>query len=252
MKPIKLTDAQVRQIQEDIQKMLADEKFYNGKIDLRYTLESVQRNVKLGFDPMAFAKMQALIYSFDSEVAWHGQAVRTESGFYIKDIMVYPQEVSGTTVNTDQDGYERWLMGLEDDVFNECRMQGHSHVNMGTSPSSVDTTHQEAILEQLEDADYYIFMIWNKRMESTIYIFDMENNAMYENSDISIYIGDEDFDMAGFLRDAKDSVKTKTYTTNYKTSKSSGKDNKTKTSKKTWSYYDDEDVWMGSDYFHRT
>ena len=44
---------------------------------------------------------------------------------------------------------------------------GHSHVNMGTSPSSVDLNHQEEILRMLGDNDFYIFMIWNKSFAST-------------------------------------------------------------------------------------
>lgn len=240
MKPIKLNDAQVRKIQDDVLKMLSEEKLYNGKIDLKYSIKSTPGDIRLGFSPLAFSKMLALIYTFDSEVGWHGTAVRTDDGFFVKDIMVYPQEVTGTTVNTDQEGYEQWLMSLDDEQFNECRMQGHSHVNMGTSPSSVDITHQESILGQLGDDDYYIFMIWNKKMQRTIYIFDMQHNIMYEDDDINIYIGDTDFDMKEFLDDAESLVEKKTYTGKYygasKSKKSTGskKDNVT-------SLYDDED-----------
>ena len=44
-------------------------------------------------------------------------------------------------------------------------MHGHSHVNMGTSPSATDTKLQEDHLAQLQDNDFYIFLIVNKKRE---------------------------------------------------------------------------------------
>ena len=35
-----------------------------------------------------------------------------------------PQEVTVSTVNTDQAAYTEWLYGLDDDTFNKIRMQG--------------------------------------------------------------------------------------------------------------------------------
>ena len=244
MKPIKLTEAQAVKISEEVLKAAKDMKLYDGKIDLKYAFNSVQADVSVGFSPMAFSKMMALVYNFDSEVAWHGTAVKTEDGYFIEDVMIYPQTVTGSTVNTDQEEYEKWLMGLEDEVFNKVRMQGHSHVNMKTSPSGVDTTHQEAIIDQLGPDDYYIFMIWNKKMEHTILIFDMAENAMYEDSDVRIYIGDRDFSMQEFLDDAEEKVVKKTYTYNsYK------KDDKKPKPKKVSTYKKDKDTWEeGYDY----
>lgn len=245
MKPIKLTEQQAQRIAEAVLAELQESKLYNGKINVNYSMPSEDAEVRVGFAPMAFAKMMSLVYTFDSEVAWHGTATRTEDGYYIHDIMVYPQTVTGSTVNTDQEEYQTWLMELDDDVFNRTRMQGHSHVNMGTSPSGVDTTHQEAIIDQLGAEDFYIFMIWNKKMERTIRIFDMAKNAMYEDDDVSIYIGDNDFDMKEFLDEAESNVVKKTYTYgSYKKteSKSTAKDkSKSKKEEKGSTWYWDED-----------
>lgn len=134
-----------------------------------------------------------------------------------RDILVYPQQVSGATVNTDQEEYTNWLYGLEDAVFNALKMQGHSHVDMGVSPSSVDLTHQSEILSQLEGDMFYIFMIWNKRLEHTIKIYDLGSNTLYEDEDIQLVCPD----LEDFLTQADQMVKKKSSAPAAKSKKSS-------------------------------
>lgn len=187
-------------------------KVADGKISFNKTLTATNAKATLTFSEIAWMKMEMLIREFDKEVAWHGVAYRGEDGEYlITDILVYPQEVTGATVNTDQAAYEMWLMQQEDEVFNNIRMQGHSHVNMGTTPSAVDLTHQGKILEQLEDDMFYIFLIWNKRGDKNIKIYDLEKNTLYETTDVTVKIRDDETGFAKFLSDAKAVVKTKQY-----------------------------------------
>ena len=211
-KPITLTEEYIAYLQEEFKKSLSSLKLSEGKINYQKKLEyEEEAKATISFDPGAFAKMLSIIYGFDSEVAWHGVVERmSPNEFKIRDILVYPQEVSGTTVDTDQEAYQTWLMELEDDIANSLRMQGHSHVNMGVTPSSVDLNHQEQILSQL-NRGYYIFMIWNKKMDRTIKIFDMDANILYENDDVTVVVGDGDA-MEGFLAEAKKVVKTRSYT----------------------------------------
>ena len=156
--------------------------------------------------------MQTLIREFDKEVAWHGVAERCEEKdtYLISDILVYPQEVTGSTVTTDQNEYEMWLMKQEDGVFNNIRMQGHSHVNMSTSPSSVDLNLYDGILSQLDSDMFYIFMIYNKRGEKTVKLYDLRENILFETADVTVAVK-EVGDLTGFLEEAKELVVTKTY-----------------------------------------
>lgn len=169
------------------------------------------KRTRVTFSAAAYAKMYLLVNLFDSEVAWHGLVNRTEDGFFIYDILIYPQEVTGSTVNTDQTKYEMWLFGQDDNVFNHIRMQGHSHVNFGTTPSSVDTTHQEQIIEQLGDNDYYIFMIVNKKHSAYFRIVDRENNVQYDTEDVSFCVQGGGVTKT-FYDEAKEMVQTKTFT----------------------------------------
>ena len=211
-KPIKITDefkmAALREFAEALSRM----RMTDGKITYTKPLDNFTRRATVSFTQEAWMKMVTLVMNFDKEVAWHGIAQRSEDPdkdeYIISDILVYPQKVTASTVETDQEEYETWLYALPDEVFNKVRMQGHSHVNMSTYPSGVDTTHQGKIMAQLDDDMFYIFMIWNKRLEKWIKIYDFAKNTMFENTDVDVKIINDAWGMDEFLKNAKDLVKS--------------------------------------------
>ena len=142
----------------------------------------------------AFLKMMLYVQSTPTEIAWHGTVERNtkENYYYIKDVFLYPQIVTGATVNTDQEEYQNWLMDLTDEQHNSLRFQGHSHVNFGVTPSTTDTTFYQEILQVLPKDDFYIFMIMNKSGDTTFLIYDLAQNVMYENADIEYDIVSEE------------------------------------------------------------
>ena len=221
-KPIKLTEKLKTQALEEFAKVLNAAKMSDGKFSYNknFTYKG-EAKATISFTPLAYTKMIALIMNFDTEVAWHGVGKRVDkSKFLISDILVYPQQVSGSTVEMDTENYAKWLMeNDEDERFDNIVMQGHSHVNFGTTPSAVDIKHQEDILSQLSDDMFYIFVIWNKKLEHTSKIYDLQNNILYDDKDISYEIEGEGFDFDEFLSSAKKSVKIKqspkAKTTNY-------------------------------------
>lgn len=221
-KLIKPTNEAIEKLKSDFIEALNKMKWENGKINFQANLGTVDRKATVFFTDLAWRKMQALVADFNSEIGWHGVAYRdeddTKDNYYITDILVYPQEVTGATVTTDQEEYQMWLMSHDDDVFNNIRMQGHSHVNMSTSPSSVDWNLYKSILDQLEDDMFYIFMIWNKSNSRTIMIYDMKKNILFETADVTVKCHDEDGFLA-FMADAKEKVKTKPSTYSTYTSK---------------------------------
>ena len=216
-KIIKVTENNLVEIRKDFEEALKNLKLSDGKINFTKTFGTIQRKAKLYFTEHAYIKMLSLVKEFDKEVAWHGIAKRSETeedAYIISDILVYPQVVTGVTVNTDQEEYQMWLMKHDDEIFNNIRMQGHSHVNMPTTPSSVDTALYDQILDQLDDDMFYIFLIWNKKNDKTIKIYDMAKNVLFETSDITVSILSENESIEEFLSDAKKLVQDKpTYVT---------------------------------------
>lgn len=212
-KPIKLTEKLKNQAVKEFESALSKMKLSDGKVS--YTKGFVYKekeHAKILLTPTAYAKMISVLMAFDSEVAWHGVGSRLDKKtFLISDILVYPQSVTGTTVEMDVEKYSDWLMANDDERFDNIIMQGHSHVKMSTSPSSTDCKHQEEILSQLKDNMFYIFMIWNKRLEHTTKIFDLENNVMYEDDEIDYGFSDEDCDIDEFIDEAKELVVKRKY-----------------------------------------
>lgn len=216
-RPIKMTQQYLDECRQDFEKALQLAKLADGKLNFTKTFTCGSNKAVVYFTPEAWAKMVMLVKEFDKEVAWHGVASRIDDDasvdeYLISDILVYPQSVTGATVEMDTEEYAQWIMdNIEDERFNEIHMQGHSHVNMGTTPSSVDLNHQEEILNMLGDEDFYIFMIWNKSFTSNTKVYDLKKNVLFENTDVTVKIigGSEDLDE--FLKAAKEMVKTKTY-----------------------------------------
>lgn len=136
------------------------------------------------FTDEAYDKVRALIKICDKEIAWHG-LVRVEGNVYtIYDVLLYPQRITGTTVEAIEDEYGLWVTELEDEQFENMRMQGHSHVSMGVSPSGTDESYYDELISHVED--FYIVMIMNKRDEHLFRFYDIRNNVIFDKLPIEV------------------------------------------------------------------
>lgn len=192
MKPIKINESQKVLLLDDFKKFLdklrsnEDKIKYDIKID--NVLEQQIEKPTVFFTKLAKDKMVYLVDQCDKEVAWHGLVTydEAENTYVIEDIIVYPQTATATTVTTDDSEIAHWFNSLDDEIFFKIRLQGHSHVNMSTSPSGTDTTYYNDLLQNLGDNDYYIFMILNKKNSLFINIYDYAQNVIFETKDITI------------------------------------------------------------------
>lgn len=149
--------------------------------------------VTLNITTKAWLKMTSLVDQCNKELAWHGYVKRIGNTFIWYDVTVYPQYTTAATVEPDEEEYAEWLISkMTDDNFEELRLHGHSHVNMTTSPSSVDMNYRYDMLKNLKEDDFYIFLIINKRNEWTIELYDYVTGLIYNEKDLNIVIGDMD------------------------------------------------------------
>lgn len=210
-----LRSAQAQLIAESHQ--LKKRKFQNDRADgitFNFKLKEVKddRKATLKFSEKAWIKIFALLYTYSTEVEWHGVVERVSADtFYIKDVLIFPHKVTSTTVISDQAEYEKWLDTLDNETFNALRFHGHSHVNMGVTPSGVDMTYRHNILNNFgipsPTSDlFYIFLIFNKKGDISGEIYDLQTNALYsksvEKDEIDIVVEDCDW-LTEFLNEAK-------------------------------------------------
>ena len=166
-------------------------------INFKYDVDTDMDNIvkpKIIISKEAKTKMETLIKKADGEIGWNGTVIRDGNVFTITDIYVYPQKVGAATVTCDEKETGDWLNTLPDEVFNNLRFQAHSHVNMGVSPSGTDTIMFNKYLETLDDNDFYIFMIFNKKGDFYIEMYDKTQNIIFYKKDVEIYVeGVEEF-----------------------------------------------------------
>lgn len=136
----------------------------------------------------ALAKSKALVEQCQQEIAWHGivNADREKGIYYIKDVVVPPQHVTGASVESDSNEWALWAAQFDNETFNEIRCHMHSHVNMSVFSSGTDDDYQKDVVTKDSNLDYYIFLIWNKRGELFARFYDVENNVMFDNKEFPV------------------------------------------------------------------
>jgi len=141
--------------------------------------------------PNSMMKMQAYVNEFDKEISWLGTVERTQDNsnlleheYLITDVMLFPQEVTATTTEMLEaalnDFGTKLVQAGDTKTFNQIKAWGHSHVNMGVSPSGTDN---ETFHEFYKDSDFFIRIICNKKEEIRIDIVDSNTHIMYMNVD---------------------------------------------------------------------
>lgn len=257
-----ITEDEISEVLALLANQLRNSKFQDGKIEFSKKLADHQQRAELWFTAKAILKTKMLVDDFTGEVQWHGIVNKVgDAKWIVEDILVFPHTVTSVTVTSDQDKYEEWLSSLPDDVFNHIRFHGHSHVNMGTTPSGVDNQVRDNILQQMsaeDDEPYYIFCIFNKAGVVNSIIYDVGGNMLYENKDIDVlYLIDDNTASSSFLEEAHKlavppaPVKTQTSvdTTKNKTQETQigfyerNKNNNVKKQNK-YPYYDDLDYGL--------
>ena len=227
---IKCTPEDAHKIIQMFESLVHKNNFPDGKISFAHNFQQFHDEATLVFSPIAWMKILNLVISFDKEIQWHGIVERiSENSFRIKDVLVFPHEISETTVVSNQKEYEEWLNGLDDDTFNHLRFHGHSHVAMGVTPSSVDMQYRKNIVNNIssnDDEAYYIFIIINKNNRISAEIYDIENNIIYDTDDITFIAEMDDNNYASdFIKEARSVATERVFVSNKQYKKEKKKEN---------------------------
>ena len=156
------------------------------------TLNKLRQKLKIYYTTEAFSKIVRLVFSHDKEIGWNMVIKPYQDGYRIYDVLVYPQKASAAYLDIDTAKYGEWKAKLTDEQDANLFGQGHSHVNMPTSPSSVDTKQQLSEIENKGNG-FFFFQIWNKKMDVNSFFYDIDNGLLYEKEDIELILEDDEF-----------------------------------------------------------
>lgn len=165
------------------------------------------------FTPQAYLRCLEMVKVYTSEIGWYGLIRKLEDRVYqVYDIIVCNQRVSGGRVVTDDDDMIEFYETLSDEQAEFLHFQAHSHVNMGTTPSSVDLENQASTVKNMGGTGFYLFQIWNKSLDINSFLYDLDNNVFYDKDDIEVVVDDDQFgSITGFINSIKDKVASMTY-----------------------------------------
>lgn len=173
--------------------------------DFEYTKEDINKFTKnlteengqypvIHITSDAYVKMYELVNQSSVEIQWHGLVEKNNNTYTIYDILVFPQTNAPASTSSDQDEFAEWQTELIMDMsfpINNMRLHGHSHVNMNVYSSSIDDGYQSELITKVDDGDFYIFLVLNKRMEMYPLLYDFNQQILFEGKDIKIKILDK-------------------------------------------------------------
>ena len=122
-----------------------------------------------------------LVNAVETEVGWLGLVDILDDGNYlITDIYVPEQTVNGTETDITAETLCNLVIELEENNKESEKLfyWGHSHVNMGVSPSTQDEIQIEEFLEN--GCKQFIRGIYNKRGASKVDVYDVQNNCIHQ------------------------------------------------------------------------
>lgn len=144
------------------------------------------------FTDKSVRKMNYVIDKVNTEVGWLGTVEKSikmdkdndwVSIYKITDIFVPKQFVAAATCEIKEEGRHELTKNLLEKYGDDLGMQmassllfwGHSHVNMGTSPSAQDNS----MVMDFKTRDYFIRGIFNKKGQITLDFYDFQKGIQW-------------------------------------------------------------------------
>jgi len=130
----------------------------------------------------ALIKMQLYVEGCTDEIGWLGTATKKDNVISIEDVFLFGQDVHGTTTEITPEGLSSFaeeILQVEGgmDIWNNLKVWGHSHVNMGVSPSGQDDKQMETFAEG--GHNWFIRIIGNKKGDIRVDLYDYEAGIIY-------------------------------------------------------------------------
>lgn len=170
-------------------------------------------------EPLAYAKMANIVSICEKEVGWLGTATRDveNNSIFVHDVFLFEQEVSSVTCDITEEGLNEFanhVLQQENgmDILNNIKLWGHSHVNMGVTPSQTDNEQMEIFAD---NNDWFLRLIANKSGELSIDMYNYEHNIVIHDISWNLYIAEFEETYEFIEEEIKNKVKEQNYFTSY-------------------------------------
>lgn len=175
------------------------------------TIELLDNRYDLFILPEARNKMELYCDLSEGEIGWLAFVEKFDNqGFLITDCVLLEQEVHSTTTEITPEGLLKFWNNTPIEQQCKIKMWGHSHVNMGVSPSSQDNSQ----MEYFKDGNpWFIRLITNKKREYHIDIYDYANGIKIhmDQADLITYNPKQNELRKAIEEEIKEKVKKKEY-----------------------------------------
>lgn len=134
---------------------------------------------------IALAKMQLYVEGCINEIGWLGTVIKNDENlFFIEDVFLFEQDVHSTTTEITPEGLTAFAEELLQqpngiETWNNIRLWGHSHVNMGVTPSGQDNSQMETFSNG--GIPWFLRIIANKKGDISIDLYDFAQGITYSN-----------------------------------------------------------------------
>lgn len=130
---------------------------------------------RIGISSSALVKMFIYVNECSDEVGWLGTVEKLNNQHYvITDVYLFEQDVHATTTEITPEGLSEFAEELLQqpngmEVWNNIKMWGHSHVNMGVTPSGQDDKQMKEFADV--GHEWFIRLIANKKGDMKLDFF---------------------------------------------------------------------------------
>lgn len=156
-------------------------------------------------DEGALNKMFVYVDECPDEIGWLGTATYDDDAniYSIHDVYLFKQQVHATTTEIKPEGLELFATEILEqpngiEIWNNIRMWGHSHVNMGLTPSAQDNKQMQEFSQIGQD--WFIRLIANKKGELCVDLFHYANGLYFTNVPWEILDTEDEANEAEILR----------------------------------------------------
>lgn len=131
------------------------------------------------------------------EIGWFGTVLVEKDIMVIDKVFLFEQEVSSTETDINSEAIAKFVEDLFEnenidnpaDIVNRMRVWGHSHVDMGTTPSGQDNKTMEEMGENVKDTNlpFMVRIIATKNSELKIDIWYYDIGIRINNVNWEVY-----------------------------------------------------------------